>query len=503
MLEMTVESVRINLQTEQRVVILKATKQERYLFIWIAHAEAYAIAVELQGTSSPRPLTHDLFINVMSACGIKIVSIVVSDLIDDIFYSYLELEMAGRHVRVDARPADAIAIAVRARIPIYVEDSVLERAGVSLDAGDSDKRNDAQMHESDRFAKFTERARKVLSLAQEEAQRFQHTDIGTEHLLLGLVREGEGVARKVLTSLGVDLEKVRKAVEDTVGRGDQIVPGEIGLTPRVKKVIELAEDEARLFDHHYIGTEHLLLGLIREGEERGADGLERMGVNLEKVRAETLRVLSEEGGQQQSQNDKESFQSPDEESSASSGQPIQDEDERVQELSHEEKDFIQTHGVPSQEDRDRFDKLGKFTVQAGRVLRFSWEEAQRFQHNYIGTEHLLLGLLHENDGIAATVLRNLDVEINKVRSAVEFIIGRGDRGILATLGLTPRTKKVIELAADEARHLNQDYIGTEHLLLGLVREGEGIAVGVLQSLGVPLEKVRTETIKALNQQKNS
>jgi bifunctional DNase/RNase len=277
MLEMTVESVRINLQTEQRVVILKATKQERYLFIWIAQAEAYAIAIELQGMSSPRPLTHDLFINLMSAFGMKVVRIVVSDLVDDIFYSYMELEMAGRQVRVDARPADAIAIAVRARTPIYVEDSVLERAGVSLDTGDSDQRTDAQLHERDSFDKFTERARKVLSFAQEEAQRFQHTYIGPEHLLLGLVREGEGVAVKVLTSLGVDLEQVRKSVEDTVGRGDRIVPGEIGLTPRAKNVIELAQDEARLLDHRYIGTEHLLLGLIREGEGIGAAVLERVG----------------------------------------------------------------------------------------------------------------------------------------------------------------------------------------------------------------------------------
>ena len=110
MIEMNVESVRINLQTSQRVAILKATKQERYLFIWIAHAEAYAIAIELQGTSSPRPLTHDLFINLMSACELKIVSCVIADLVDDIFYSYIELEMAGRQVRVDARPAaDAIS----------------------------------------------------------------------------------------------------------------------------------------------------------------------------------------------------------------------------------------------------------------------------------------------------------------------------------------------------------------------------------------------------------
>jgi bifunctional DNase/RNase len=136
MIEMTVESVRINLQTTQRVVILKATKQERYLLIWIAQAEAYAIAIELQGTSSPRPLTHDLLKNVINDLGAKIVSIVISDLVDDIFYARIVLDVAGRHVEVDSRPSDAIALAVRAKSPIYVEESVLERAGVALETGD-------------------------------------------------------------------------------------------------------------------------------------------------------------------------------------------------------------------------------------------------------------------------------------------------------------------------------------------------------------------------------
>jgi ATP-dependent Clp protease ATP-binding subunit ClpC len=147
------------------------------------------------------------------------------------------------------------------------------------------------MHDRDIFDKFTERSRKVLSLAQEEAQRFQHNYIGTEHLLLGLVREGEGVAAKVLISLGVDLEKVRKAVEDIIGRGDRIALGEIGLTPRAKKVIELAVDESRILNHHYIGTEHLLLGLIREGNGIGAGVLESFGLSLQEVRAKTIQVL--------------------------------------------------------------------------------------------------------------------------------------------------------------------------------------------------------------------
>src|SRR6266705_1617611 len=153
------------------------------------------------------------------------------------------------------------------------------------------KRNNARMHDRDRFDKFTERARKVLSLAQEEAQRFQHNYIGTEHLLLGLVREGEGVAAKVLSNLGVELQTVRNAVEFIIGRGDRIVLGEIGLTPRAKKVIELAIDEARRMNHHYIGTEHLLLGLIREGEGVAAGVLESLGIKLEQARKETLKML--------------------------------------------------------------------------------------------------------------------------------------------------------------------------------------------------------------------
>jgi ATP-dependent Clp protease ATP-binding subunit ClpC len=145
---------------------------------------------------------------------------------------------------------------------------------------------------------------------------------------------------------------------------------------------------------------------------------------------------------------------------------------------------------------ERFDK---FTERARKVLQLAQEEAQRFNHNYIGTEHLLLGLVREGEGVAAKVLANLGVDLNKVRSAVEFIIGRGERTVTGDIGLTPRAKKVIELSVEEARRLNHNYIGTEHLLLGLVREGEGIAAGVLESLGVSLDKVRQQVNYVLNQ----
>ena len=151
-----------------------------------------------------------------------------------------------------------------------------------------------------RFEKFSERARRVLSLAQEEAQRFNHTYIGTEHILLGLVRESDGLAAKVLSNLGVELSKVRSAVEFIIGRGERGSPGEIGLTPRAKKVIELAVDEARRLSHHYIGTEHLLVGLMREGEGVAAGVLESLGINLDKVRGETSRILTQTVHQGQS-----------------------------------------------------------------------------------------------------------------------------------------------------------------------------------------------------------
>jgi len=150
-----------------------------------------------------------------------------------------------------------------------------------------------------RFEKFSERARRSLTYAQEEAQRFNHNYIGTEHILLGLVREGEGVAARVLTNLGVNLNKVRAAVEFIIGRGEKTSSGEVGLTPRAKKVIELAVDEARRLSHNYVGTEHLLLGLLREGEGVAGGVLESLGINLERARAETTRILNQSTAQSQ------------------------------------------------------------------------------------------------------------------------------------------------------------------------------------------------------------
>ncbi|KUP04596.1 Clp protease ClpX [Bacillus coahuilensis m2-6] len=140
------------------------------------------------------------------------------------------------------------------------------------------------------FGRFTERAQKVLALAQEEAIRLSHSNIGTEHILLGLVREGEGIAAKALYALGLSSEKIQKEVETLIGKGKETTQN-IHYTPRAKKVIELSMDEARKLGHSYVGTEHILLGLIREGEGVAARVLNNLGVSLNKARQQVLQLL--------------------------------------------------------------------------------------------------------------------------------------------------------------------------------------------------------------------
>jgi len=141
------------------------------------------------------------------------------------------------------------------------------------------------------FERFTDRARRVVVLAQEEARTLDHGYIGTEHLLLGLIREGDGVAARALVSLGISLEAVREQVGQIIGRGQQPPPGHIPFTPRAKKVLELALREAQQLGHGYIGTEHLLLGLIREGSGVAAQVLVRLGADLNRTRQQVVQLL--------------------------------------------------------------------------------------------------------------------------------------------------------------------------------------------------------------------
>ena len=153
------------------------------------------------------------------------------------------------------------------------------------------------------FERFTDRARRVVVLAQEEARLLNHNYIGTEHILLGLIHEGEGVAAKGLESLGISLEAVRSQVEELIGQGASSPSGHIPFTPRAKKVLELSLREALQLGHNYIGTEHILLGLIREGEGVAAQVLVKLGADLSRVRQQVIQLLSGYSGSGQGSSD--------------------------------------------------------------------------------------------------------------------------------------------------------------------------------------------------------
>jgi ATP-dependent Clp protease ATP-binding subunit ClpC len=207
-------------------------------------------------------------------------------------------------------------------------------------------------------------------------------------------------------------------------------------------VVVLAQEEAKMLNHNYIGTEHILLGLIHEGEGVAAKALESLGISLDAVREQVQDIIGQ--GQQQP-----------------------------------------TGHIP-------------FTPRAKKVLELSLREALQLGHNYIGTEHILLGLIHEGEGVAAKALESLDISLEAVRGQVEDIIGQGQQAPSGHIPFTPRAKKVLELSLREALQLGHNYIGTEHILLGLIREGEGVAAQVLVKLGADLNRVRQQVIQLVS-----
>ncbi len=311
------------------------------------------------------------------------------------------------------------------------------------------------------FERFTERARRVIILSQEEAKRLNHSAVGTEHILLGIIREGEGVASKVLESLNISPKRVRAEIEGAIGRGERQHHGEVAFTTRVEKVLELAMAESRRLSHNYIGTEHLLLGLIRDGEGVATRVLEAMGAELNRVRAQVLYLLGEEGTT--------SYTKP-----AGTLPTIEQ--------------------IPGEAFATRATlRFERFTEPARGVIILAREEAKRLNHSRVGPEHILLGIIREGEGVASKVLESLNISPKRVRAEIEGAIGWGARAPHEEVAFTPRAKKVLKRALDEARRLGHK-VGTEHLLLGLIREGEGVAVRVLDAMGADLDRVRAQVV---------
>jgi ATP-dependent Clp protease ATP-binding subunit ClpA len=211
------------------------------------------------------------------------------------------------------------------------------------------------------FERFTERAKKVLTLAQEEAERSHHSYIGTEHLLLGLLREGEGLAAKVLNNLGVEIGKVRQTIESVLGRNERIIIQQIIPTSRVKKVIEISFEEARRMGHNYVGTEHLLLALLADPDALAARVLAEAKVTRTGVEQQIPR-----------------------------SSPL----------------------------RSPTDEAPPFTPRAADCIAKAVAEALQLGHNYVGTEHLLLALFADPETLAAKILTESGATYDNLRDRV-------------------------------------------------------------------------------------
>jgi ATP-dependent Clp protease ATP-binding subunit ClpA len=297
------------------------------------------------------------------------------------------------------------------------------------------------------FDRFSERARKVMSLARQEAQRFNHDYIGTEHILLGLVQEGTGVAAQVLRNLEVEPRKIRMEVEKIVKNGTNLFTfGQLPFTPSAKRVLELSLEEAQKLAHNYIGTEHLLLGLIRERESIAGQVLVNVGARLEEVREEVLELLVADP------------------------------------MDHEQS-------PPT-------DRRPSVPWEASRfALRIAGQEATLRGHGFIGTEHLLLDVVLQ-PGPAADLLSVAGATADAVDGAITRL--RADGSSAAPRGFTPSAKSAMLVAWEEARRRGKPTAVPAHVLFGLLSVPEGLAVTALTNLGVDIDALRADVSKLLD-----
>ncbi|MGH2472932.1 MAG: Clp protease N-terminal domain-containing protein [Candidatus Limnocylindria bacterium] len=301
------------------------------------------------------------------------------------------------------------------------------------------------------FDRFSAGGKRVFALAQAEAIQHNHNYIGTEHLLGALLRDTDTIAARALTSLGIDLTKVRTALEFIVGRGDQPTSGgEITLSPRTKNVIELAVEEAAHMNQH-VGPEHILLALIDEGEGIASGILESLGAPLETVRARVLELL------------------------AASGTPPPE-------------------GYTPSPRRRQPSGFDRFSNRAKRALALAQGEAVRIGHSYIGPEHLLLGIARltgpgQVDQAMKRIFDELGLTVERLRAELAKVIPPVDQQSPTEIVLSPETKEIFDLVLRESGA--DKAVLPEHLLLAIVRDEESFAPQILSRLGVTAERVRT------------
>lgn len=315
--------------------------------------------------------------------------------------------------------------------------------------------------------RFTRLAKRTLTYAQEEARSFQHAHVGTEHLLLALIRNEDGIAGRVLHERSMHLDAARQAVESVVGRGeasDEQTDRE--LTASAKKAIENALQEANKFGDSYIGTEHLLLGLISKDESVAAGVAHILRVDLQTLRDDVLAAMG---------------RGPAEPAQPQAPTAVQDERSFLDRLTGK---------------RARKGSLANLlTKRAISGMNAALKEARMLDKPYVGTDHMLLGMLTVRNGLAAKALGTLGVSSDAAREAaasqqsgetVERQVPPNE------IPMTTATERMMAAAFDEAKQLGHGYVGTEHLVLGMLRDENNDGCGVLKAFNVDFERLRAE-----------
>lgn len=295
---------------------------------------------------------------------------------------------------------------------------------------------------------FTERVRHVLSLAREEASDLHHEYVGTEHILLGVIREGEGTASAIITNFGVDSSELRSHIIEILRPGAESAERRVDLpyTSRAKKTLEYAMKEAQSFNHSYVGTEHLLLGLLHEGKGIGAQALNSMGITLEDAREETLRVLGVPAGT--------GLAKPD----ALLPRTLTPYPQRLREV------IARAHDI---------------AVERGSIK--------------VTPAHVMIALLEHRDGMANTALDRLNIDRMKVIFALNDLAPHAASPVFPDAVVNPSQSLASSLAAMQAsqRDLHAPVPGTQHLLLGILSTSPDIAT-VFQLAGLTYDAIRAE-----------
>jgi ATP-dependent Clp protease ATP-binding subunit ClpA len=304
---------------------------------------------------------------------------------------------------------------------------------------------------------FTERVRKVLSLSREEAARLHHEYVGTEHVLLGVLREGEGVAATVLQNVGIDMDALSARLDETVKRGNSanVTGPDLPYTSRAKKVLELAMSEARDLNHSYVGTEHLLLGLLREEKGIAAQVLVDAGLTLDVARNEVLTILGTEVDRYSAS------RLPDRSGMVGwlGGAPTEQYPERVR--------------VVLFEARALADRLGAESIEA---------------------VHVAIALLRHGDGVANVALERMGATPAEIIAALEALappVTRAEKPE-ATIDRSPQLQRAMAAASEEQRNSRARVLSTHHLLIGLLESDSGVAAA-FAAQGATAERLRIES----------